>query len=193
MTAARFSRTRVPTWYPELLWDCSFGSGKLPHRLGVAAQAVGLATAQRPRIRDLCWGRRRGTARTADAEKGTGAIAAEEDGAGRIARIRRASKHQLQLVIGWEFVTWLRLAASCSCPVDRHWHLAQFRFNRRRSRQACPAGCIQRTENLGAGSEVHSRSSDCGVSNPLTGPRGWSMASRATSLSTGVSQNAQST
>ena len=31
-------------------------------------------TAQRPRRgrRDLCWGRRRGTARTADAEKGTG-------------------------------------------------------------------------------------------------------------------------
>ena len=70
---------------PEKRGECSgtakhFGSGKLPHRLGVAAQAAardGAAwprTAQRPRRgrRDLCWGRRRGTARTADAEKGTG-------------------------------------------------------------------------------------------------------------------------
>ena len=56
------------------------GSGKLPYRLGVAAQAAARDGAARPRTaqrsrggrRDLCGGRRRGTARTADAEKSTG-------------------------------------------------------------------------------------------------------------------------
>ena len=55
------------------------GSGKLPYRLGVAAQAAARDGAARPRTaqrsrggrRDLCGGRRRGTARTADAEKST--------------------------------------------------------------------------------------------------------------------------
>ena len=56
------------------------GLGKLPYRLGVAAQAAARDGAARPRTaqrsrggrRDLCGGRRRGTARTADAEKSTG-------------------------------------------------------------------------------------------------------------------------
>ena len=74
-----FQDTRLPlrTWYRAMWWvtsqkkrgECSgtakhFGSGKLPHRLGVTAQAAaryGAAwprTAQRPRRgrRDLCWG-----------------------------------------------------------------------------------------------------------------------------------------
>ena len=90
-----FQDTRLPlrTWYRAMWWvtrpenrgECSgtakhFGSGKLPHRLGVAAQAAARDGAAWPRTahwprrgrRDLCWGRRRGSARTPDAEKGAG-------------------------------------------------------------------------------------------------------------------------
>ena len=90
-----FQDTRLPlrTWFRTMWWVTSpekrgertgtakhLGSGKLPYRLGVAAQAAARDGAARPRTaqrsrggrRDLCGGRRRGTARTADAEKSTG-------------------------------------------------------------------------------------------------------------------------
>ena len=90
-----FQDTCLPlrTWFRTMWWVTSqkngvsalglqkhLGSGKLPYRLGVAAQAAARDGAARPRTaqrsrggrRDLCGGRRRGTARTADAEKSTG-------------------------------------------------------------------------------------------------------------------------
>ena len=70
---------------PENRGECSgtakhFGSGKLRHRLGAAAQAAASDGAAWPRTahwprrgrRDLCGGRRKGSARTPDAEKGAG-------------------------------------------------------------------------------------------------------------------------
>ena len=79
-----FQDTRLPlrTWFRTMWWVTSqkngasdtgtakhLGSGKLPYRLGVAAQAAARDGAARPRTaqrsrggrRDLCGGRRRGT------------------------------------------------------------------------------------------------------------------------------------
>ena len=98
---------------PENRGECSgtakhFGSGKLPHRLGAAAQAAARDGAAWPRSgslaaqrssRPLLGAKKRECVGRQTLKKSLVVIAAEEDGAGigriRMKRIRRASKQQL--------------------------------------------------------------------------------------------------
>ena len=119
-----FQDTRLPlrTWYRAMWWVTSqktgasasgtakhFGSGKLPHRLGAAAQAAARDGAawprtaphwpRRGRARTFVGGEEEGVRGRQTLKKALVVIAAEEDGAGigriRMKRIRRASKQQL--------------------------------------------------------------------------------------------------